>query len=305
LYYLILLLCVTAHGSLPRSSVRDLPGSHAGDCFEWEVEYHGGGLDNPMVTGVTSPDQCQELCQDRQGCNYFTWVNSQHDVTGYRNTCWLKGTQGNPQPCPTCVSGPSSCGDNPTTEPPSGCCHTVTISSSGDTPDYQWTRLGTYNYYDNSDDGRPMYRQDNNDNYLYYLDWLGVWYVNDNPLENMGGLINWDDSFCPGDITEDWSFYRWGDGEVNDWEADPTLKSSCSKSPPPTKPTTTTTTVPPTSSTHTPNPEAEPCTWGQACDGCQVWTEQDGVRYCCAHQCDWGDVFVWTQGGEVQCECTH
>jgi len=72
-----------------------------------------------------------------------------------------------------------------------------------------------------------MYRQDSAENYLYYLNWLGVWYVNDNPLENMGGLINWDDSFCPGDIVEDWSFYRWGDGEVNDWEADPELKSSC------------------------------------------------------------------------------
>jgi len=297
------LSCATLQATLkatPRRS--NIPKN---DCFVWEVEYHGGGLENPMVTGVTSPDQCQELCQDRQGCNYFTWVNSQHDVTGYRNTCWLKGTQGDPQPCKTCVSGPSTCGEDPTTAPPSGCCSTITISSSGDTPDYQWTRLGTYYYYDNSDDGRPMYRQDNNDNYLYYLDWLGVWYVNDNPLQNMGGLINWDDSFCPGDIVEDWSFYRWGDGEVNDWEADPTLKSSCSKDPPPTKPTTTTTTVPPTSSTHTPNPNAEPCTWGTACDSCQVWTINNGVKYCCAQQCDWGDVFVWTQNGEVQCECTH
>merc|ERR1719232_414049 len=204
------LSCATLQATPHRSNITK------DDCFVWEVEYHGGGLENPMVTGVTSPDQCQELCQDRQGCNYFTWVSSQHDVTGYRNTCWLKGTQGDPQPCKTCVS-----------------------------------RLGTYFYYDNSEDGRPMYRQDNKDNYLYYLNWLGVWYVNDNPLENMGGLINWDDSFCPGDITEDWSFYRWGDGEVNDWEADPELKSSCSQDPTPTN-----TTIPPTSSTHTPNPNA-------------------------------------------------
>jgi len=213
-----------------RSSVR-----RAGDCFEWEVEYHGGGLDDPMLTGVTSPDKCQELCQGRHGCNYFTWVNSQHDVAGYRNTCWLKSTQGNPQTSATCISGPRSCGGNlpttqapiPTTQAQNGCCETITISSSGDTPQYQWTRLGTFRYYANSDDGRPMYRQDSGDNYLYYLEWLGVWYVNDIPQENMGGIINWDDSWCPGDIVEDWSFYRWGDGEVNDWEADPTLKSSC------------------------------------------------------------------------------
>ena len=62
----------------------------ATDCFEWGVEYHGGGLEDPMVTGVTSPDSCQNLCQMREGCQYFAWVNSQHDVINYRNTCWLK-----------------------------------------------------------------------------------------------------------------------------------------------------------------------------------------------------------------------
>ena len=76
-----------------------------GDCFEWGVEYHGGGLDNPLVTGVNSPDRCQYLCQQRQGCQYFAWVNSQHDVLDYRNTCWLKETSGTHQPCATCVSG--------------------------------------------------------------------------------------------------------------------------------------------------------------------------------------------------------
>merc|ERR1712243_158906 len=87
--YLLSLLCLalpcaTLHATSHRFNITK------DDCFVWEVEYHGGGLENPMVTGVTSPDQCQELCQDRQGCNYFTWVSSQHDVTGYRNTCWLK-----------------------------------------------------------------------------------------------------------------------------------------------------------------------------------------------------------------------
>merc|ERR1711933_382046 len=71
------------------------------DCFEWGVEYHGGGLDKPMVTGVSSPDECQHLCQKRQGCQYFAWVNSQHDVLGYRNTCWLKETSGTHQSCAT------------------------------------------------------------------------------------------------------------------------------------------------------------------------------------------------------------
>merc|ERR1739838_922564 len=276
--------------------------SRAGDCYEWEVEYHGGGLENPMVTGVTSPDRCQELCQARQGCNFFTWVNSQHDVIDYHNTCWLKSTQGNPQSSQTCVSGPRSCGVNPTTPAPSGCCETVTITSSGDTPQYQWTRLGTFHLYSTSDDGRPMYKQDpgSQQNYLYYLEWLGVWYVNDIPLENMGGLINWGDAWCASDIQEQWSFYRYGDGEVNDWEVDPTLKVSCGE--PATESTTTTTT---TTTTRTPNPNSDPCTWGSGCDDCSQTTEFNGVRYCCATQCDWGEVFVWTENGQVMCECYH
>jgi len=296
---LLLLLFLQFHGQL------FIPQRSSADCFEWEVEYHGGGLTNPMVTGISSPDKCQQLCQQREGCNYFTWVNSQHDVIDYRNTCWLKSSQGNPQSCTTCVSGPSSCGSNPDPTTPSGCCEVVTISSTGDAPDYQWTRFGTYRYYDTSGDGRPMYKQEPKGNYLYYLDWLGVWYVNDNPLENMGGLINWGDAWCPSDIQEDWSFYRYGEGEVNDWEADPSIKVNCDSSnpQPPTTTTTTTSTQKPT--THTTHPNSEPCTWGAACNGCDVWAEQDGVRYCCANQCDWGDVWVWGENGEVKCECTH
>jgi len=274
-------------------------------CYEWEVEYHGGGLDNPMLTGVTSPYECQEQCKSREGCNYFTWVNSQHDVVNYRNTCWLKSTQGNPQSCETCVSGPRECGGSePTTDAPSGCCQALVISTTGDANDYQWTRFGRYTYHDASDDGRPIYRQDNEDNYLYYLDWLGVWYVNDNPMENMGGLINWDDSWCPSDIGQDWSFYRWGDGEINDWEADPAIKITCDNNSNP-RPTTTTTTSTTTTTTHPTHPDSEPCTWGSYCDGCSVWSEMDGTRYCCSNNCNWGDVFVWSENGQVHCECVH
>ena len=62
------------------------------DCFHWGLEYHGGGLDNPLVTGVTSPDSCQLLCQDTTHCQHFTWVSSQHEAPDYRNTCWLKAS---------------------------------------------------------------------------------------------------------------------------------------------------------------------------------------------------------------------
>ena len=68
--------------------------------------------------------------QERPGCNYFAWVNSQHDVTGYRNTCWLKSSSGTAQPCSTCVSGPRECEGG---GGGAGCCPMVTVQSSGDT----------------------------------------------------------------------------------------------------------------------------------------------------------------------------
>ena len=107
--------------------------------------------------------------------------------------------------------GPRDCGDQvtTTTESNTGCCQVVTIASSGDTVDYQWNRLGVFSFQYSSPDGRPVYYMSKHDQWLYYVDWLGVWYVNDTPLENMGGIINWSDAFCPEDIQEPWSFYRW------------------------------------------------------------------------------------------------
>lgn len=174
------------------------------DCYEWGVEYHGGGLEDPLVTGVTSPGQCQTLCQQRSGCQNWAWVNSQHDVVSYQNTCWLKGENFNKQPCATCVSGPRTCQGGPETE----CCTRVTVSSTGDTPDYQWVRLGVFNWVYNSPDGRPVYYMTKHDQYLYFADYPGVWYVNDEPLVNMGGIINWDQAVCPENIVQPWSFYR-------------------------------------------------------------------------------------------------
>jgi len=269
------------------------------DCFEWGVEYHGGGLDNPMVTGVTSPDSCQSLCQERPGCNYFAWVNSEHEVTGYRNTCWLKSSPGTAQSCSTCVSGPREC------EGDTECCTVVTVSSSGDTGDYQWNRLGVFLYQYDAPDGRPVYFKEKDSQWLYFVQYPYVWYVNDDPLVNMGGIINMEsDAMCPEDIQTPWSFYRWGDGEVNDWEEDPFLKVTCGGELP--KTTTSTTSVKTTSTTtERPGPPPEPCTWGSGCDGCEVTTEAGGEVYCCASQCDSGEVWVWAEDGVTQCNCSH
>ena len=97
-------------------------------------------------------------------------------------------------------------------------------------------------------------------------------YVNDEPLVNMGGIINMEsDAMCPEDIQTPWSFYRWGDGEVNDWEEDPFLKVTCGGEIPKTTTSTTTLTEKTTSSTtERPGPQPEPCTWGSGCAGCEV-----------------------------------
>ena len=97
-------------------------------------------------------------------------------------------------------------------------------------------------------------------------------YVNDEPLVNMGGIINMEsDAMCPEDIQTPWSFYRWGDGEVNDWEEDPFLKVTCGGEIPKTTTSTTTPTEKTTSSTtERPGPQPEPCTWGSGCAGYEV-----------------------------------
>lgn len=295
------ILCVVAslgfRDVLGCSSSDTLPRS--AECFSSGTEYHGGGLPDPMVSGIVSAQECQGLCQFREGCNFFTWINNVHDTEFYRNSCWLKESQGSPQECPNCVSGPRVCEDNNT------CCTQVSISSSGLTPDFQWTRLGSYVLQGTSPDGRPYYEQINvnNPNYLYYLEWLGVWYVNDELLVNMGGMINWGDAWCPADLQETWSFYRWD--EVNDWYEDPSLVVSCESFVPPTTTTTrkpTTTTRAPATSTTTRNPSSA-CNSGIDCMGCDVWTEHNGVAYCCAANCDYEDVFVWEENGEVHCTC--
>ena len=71
----------------------------------------------------------------------------------------------------------------------------------------------------------------------------------------------------------------------------------------------------------TQDPNGEPCTFGSYCDDCDIWAEADGVRYkdmttltmtpsyftryCCAQNCDTGEIEVSTSNGEVICNCYH
>ncbi len=51
--------------------------------------------------------------------------------------------------------------------------------------------------------------------------------------------------------------------------------------------------------------EDEPCATGVACEGCPIWSEVNGVRYCCAKNCNSGSVSVEAENGNVLCKCRH
>jgi len=183
----------------------------------------------------------------------------------------------------------------------------VSITSIGPTNDYQWTRLGRYSYGGELEAGKPYFIQQDvgTPNYLYYLEWLGVWYVGEELGANMGGLINWGDSVCPDQLEDPWSFYEWGDGTSNDWAEDPTLGVDCEADEEQTTSTQRTTGDPaPTGSSST-MPPSSSCTFGAACHGCDVTQEFNGQVYCCASQCDSGQIYVWEDETGVHCNCAN
>ena len=45
------------------------------------------------------------------------------------------------------------------------------------------------------------------------------------------------------------------------------------------------------------------CTSGSVCDSCNNWASVDGVKYCCAQNCDYGYVSVSSSNGVVTCDC--
>jgi len=83
-------------------------------CWEWKKDY-GNWMVNfqeAYKDGVTSPDQCQELCQQKPGCQYWTLfldgakrcqMMDQKDPWGRGNTA-----AGQPER-PNAVSGPRTC----------------------------------------------------------------------------------------------------------------------------------------------------------------------------------------------------
>merc|ERR1712168_925916 len=140
------------------------------------------------------------------------------------------------------------------------CCESITLSSGGMGDFYQGERLGVFIRSGSSSSGRGIYTQSQGDNYLFFLSSENVWMVGPNVGQDFDGVLNRDTGAYPEGLVQDWEYYRDWTGS---WEADWTMDVSCGTSGP------------------TPDPDGEPCTWGHYCDDCNIWSEANGVRYCC------------------------
>merc|ERR1711915_190250 len=169
------------------------------------------------------------------------------------------------------------------------CCKELNLDSMGFTESYQGDRLGSYSLTGSSEGGRPVYRQNSGVNYLYSLTSLDLWMVGPTLGENYGGILNRNNGICPDQLPDYWEY--WSDW-TEEWESGFSFEATCSGGPGPNPNTT-------------PSPNYEPCTWGSSCDFCDVWSEANGVRYCCANDCNSGGISVSTENGEVQCYCYH
>ena len=75
--------------------------SHLG-CFECGIKYNGAKVQPPIDPFDGGPDDCQDLCEETEGCNYFTWRSYK---TTPRRACILMQTKVNQIAKPTGISG--------------------------------------------------------------------------------------------------------------------------------------------------------------------------------------------------------
>ena len=82
------------------------------DCFDHGVDYVGFDLEDGVYVSTGSAEACQISCQQKAGCNYWTW-----DPT-YHSACWRKYAKGAIKYDPALTSGPRTCGQDTTPAPP-------------------------------------------------------------------------------------------------------------------------------------------------------------------------------------------
>ena len=86
-------------------------------CLQLNTDFHGGDLNTVCTSQPTNwkretPDECQLLCQQTDGCELFTWIGPDDDWIEARQRCCLK-TKVNQVPtvCYGAVSGTKYCGN--------------------------------------------------------------------------------------------------------------------------------------------------------------------------------------------------
>lgn len=245
-------------------------------CFLQDVDYKGNDMNNGLESKTDSAMDCQKYCVATSGCDNWTWVSSGFSDPAYHNTCWLK--RGNPNVVASkgSVSGPRDCGSQ------GSCCQDLDLDSSGMGDFYQGNRLGRYSKHTQMANGRWVYKQSQGDNYLFWLADQKIWMVGTKVGQDIGGILYRGSPICPEEATNDWEYWSdWQDKWVEDW----TLKAKCNDD--------------------NGGDDDEPCTSGSACDDCNIWAAVNGVKYCCAQDCNYGSVDVSTENGHVVCKCNH
>jgi hypothetical protein len=110
-------------GELPGGNPFELPGGNpeeiiAADCFQSKMDNYGGDLPGGEVS-ASSAEECQEMCQKKSGCKFFTYIKK---ASWGSNKCFLKGSNVQLKACDVCVTGPANCGPD-IIEPPKTCAN--------------------------------------------------------------------------------------------------------------------------------------------------------------------------------------
>ncbi len=127
---------------------------------------------------------------------------------------------------------------------------------------------------------------------------------------DFGGIMTHGDDFCPEKVTAAWLYWSdWTDVSSNllflsflninffvqEWKEDSNLEADCNDG----------NGGGGDDDDNGNDGEDEPCATGNACAGCPIWSEVNGVRYCCANNCNYGSVSVEEENGHVVCHCRH
>ena len=107
------------------------------------------------------------------------------------------------------------------------CCSNVNFESRGSiVGSVQEHILGPYDYYGEGEWDTYVYKQVNGefwDNYLYFTNDQGIWFINQTPGQKLGFAMNQNGAYkCPEELPNDWVWYN-----SPEWTADAEARVIC------------------------------------------------------------------------------